>query len=99
MQESDHYFCGFSSEDANFRCSTPCSDGTAIACSHGQLCFYDTECDARVHPELYITDAPSPPTTSVPVNRDDKVNSAFCGVDWAEANTCTTKWCGVDMLW
>ena len=69
----------------------------SIACSHGQLCFYDTECDARVHPEYYITETPVPPPTPAPIDREHRDNFAFCGVDWAEANMCSTKWCGKDM--
>lgn len=30
LKESDHYFCGISFADANFRCGTPCSDGTGV---------------------------------------------------------------------
>lgn len=99
LKQSDHYFCGISREDANFRCGKSCTDGTALTCNHGQLCFYDTECDARVHPEYYETNEPTAATTPAPVSRDDRINFSFCGVDWAEANTCTTRWCGLDQDW
>eukprot|EP00804_Cyclotella_cryptica_P013107 CCRYP_002378-RB/>CCRYP_002378-RB protein AED:0.04 eAED:0.04 QI:1304/1/1/1/1/0.9/10/693/1105 len=96
LKESDHYFCGVTLENANSLCAIPCSDGTAVACDHGQLCFYGTECDARVRPDYYITDSPVPPPSPAPISRDDRINFSFCGVDWAEANTCSTKWCGKD---
>jgi len=45
--ESDHYFCGLGYTNL-FQCATPCPNGSPVdECPIGQLCFFDTPCDAR----------------------------------------------------
>jgi len=45
--ETDHYFCGLGYTNL-FQCATPCPNGSPVdECPIGQLCFFDTPCDAR----------------------------------------------------
>ena len=95
MQPTDHFFCGTALEDVNKMCNTrPCPDGTSTNCDHGQLCFKNTVCDARIRPDYGITQSPIKQPTYSPLASDAEEYFQFCGEDWAQANTCKMQWCG-----
>ena len=84
--KTDHYFCGVSYDDAISRCASHCASGSLNDCPTGEICFFDTPCDARM-----MTKGPSPPsptfspTTPAPVVYSSKLNKYFCGLDWQDA--------------
>jgi hypothetical protein len=84
--KTDHYFCGVSYDDAISRCASHCASGSLNDCPTGEICFFDTPCDARM-----MTKGPSPPsptfspTTPAPVVYSSKLNKYFCGLDWNDA--------------
>lgn len=86
VDNTDHYFCGKSYDDAISKCSTHCPSGNLNDCPFGEICFFNTPCDARM-----MTKAPSPPspsfspTTPAPVVHENKLNKYFCGYDWDDA--------------
>jgi hypothetical protein len=76
----DHYFCGKGYEDALSQCLTNCPSGSLNDCPDGEICFFNTPCDARM-----MTGAPQPPsptvspTTPAPVVYSSKLNKYYCG--------------------
>ena len=84
--KTDHYFCGRGYDDAISKCATHCPSGSLNDCPAGEICFFNTPCDARM---LTVAPAaPSPswsPTTPSPVVHNDKLNKYFCGWDWDDA--------------
>lgn len=82
----DHYFCGKGYEDAISQCLTNCPSGSLNDCPDGEICFFNTPCDARM-----LTIAPQPPsptvspTTPAPVVYSSKLNKYYCGYDWNDA--------------
>eukprot|EP00984_Skeletonema_dohrnii_P020255 scaffold9816_cov99-Skeletonema_dohrnii-CCMP3373.AAC.9 len=95
IQPTDHFFCGLQLEDINKKCNTqPCPDGTTTNCDYGQTCYKSTACDARIRPGYGVTQPPTIKPTPSPLASDAREYFSFCGVDWAEANTCKMQWCG-----
>ncbi len=92
--KTDHYFCGKGYEDALSKCLTHCPSGSLMECPDGEICFFNTPCDARL-----LTKAPSPPspttrpTTPAPVAYASKLNKYFCGYDWTDAQERCEIWC------
>lgn len=92
--KTDHYFCGKGYEDALSKCLTHCPSGSLMECPDGEICFFNTPCDARL-----LTKAPSPPspttrpTTPAPVVYASKLNKYFCGYDWTDAQERCEIWC------
>jgi hypothetical protein len=90
----DHYFCGKGYEDALSQCLTNCPSGSLNDCPDGEICFFNTPCDARM-----MTKAPSPPsptvspTTPAPVVYSSKLNKYYCGLDWNDAQERCEIWC------
>jgi len=86
VDKTDHYFCGKSYDDAISKCASHCPTGNLNDCPSGEICFFNTPCDARM-----MTRAPSPPspsfspTTPAPVVHENKLNKYFCGYDWDDA--------------
>ena len=86
VDKTDHYFCGKSYDDAISKCASHCPTGNLNDCPSGEICFFNTPCDARM-----MTGAPSPPspsfspTTPAPVVHENKLNKYFCGYDWDDA--------------
>lgn len=84
--KTDHYFCGRGYDDAVSQCASHCPSGSLMDCPAGEICFFNTPCDARM-----MTKAPSPPsptvspTTPAPVIYASKLNKYFCGYDWDDA--------------
>ena len=84
--KADHYFCGKGYDDAVSKCSAHCPSGSLNDCPSGEICFFNTPCDARM-----MTGAPAPPsptqrpTTPAPVVYASKLNKYFCGHDWDDA--------------
>ena len=62
------------------------NSGSLMDCPSGEICFFNTPCDARM-----MTKAPSPPsptvspTTPAPVIYASKLNKYFGGYDWDDA--------------
>ena len=84
--KTDHYFCGRGYDDAISKCSTHCPSGSLNDCPEGEICFFNTPCDARMMTRAPA--APSPtgsPTTPSPVVHENKLNKYFCGYDWDDA--------------
>jgi hypothetical protein len=44
---SDHYYCGIGFDNL-FGCAKHCPSGDQAECPDGQICFFNTPCDARV---------------------------------------------------
>ena len=90
----DHYFCGKGYEDALSQCLTNCPSGSLNDCPDGEICFFNTPCDARM-----MTGAPQPPsptvspTTPAPVVYSSKLNKYYCGYDWNDAQERCEIWC------
>lgn len=91
----DHYFCGKGYEDALSQCLTNCPSGSLNDCPDGEICFFNTPCDARL-----LTLAPQPantptvsPTTPAPVVYSSKLNKYYCGYDWNDAQERCEIWC------
>jgi len=90
----DHYFCGKGYEDALSKCLTNCPSGSLNDCPDGEICFFNTPCDARM-----MTGAPQPPsptvspTTPAPVVYSSKLNKYYCGYDWTDAQERCEIWC------
>ena len=90
----DHYFCGKGYEDAVSKCLTNCPSGSLNDCPDGEICFFNTPCDARM-----MTMAPQPPsptvspTTPAPVVYSSKLNKYYCGYDWNDAQERCEIWC------
>jgi hypothetical protein len=90
----DHYFCGKGYEDALSKCLTNCPSGSLNDCPDGEICFFNTPCDARM-----MTGAPQPPsptvspTTPAPVVYSSKLNKYYCGYDWDDAQERCEIWC------
>jgi hypothetical protein len=90
----DHYFCGKGYEDALSKCLTNCPSGSLNDCPDGEICFFNTPCDARM-----MTGAPQPPsptvspTTPAPVVYSSKLNKYYCGYDWNDAQERCEIWC------
>lgn len=88
VDKTDHYFCGKGYDDAITHCATHCPSGSLNDCPSGEICFFNTPCDARM-----MTRVPSPPsptyspTTPAPVKHGDKLNKYACGYDWDDAQT------------
>ena len=94
IDKTDHYFCGKGYDDARTRCGTHCPSGNMNDCPHGEICFTNTPCDARM-----MTIAPAPPspterpTTPSPVVYLSKHNKYYCGFDWDDAQERCEVWC------
>jgi len=92
--ETDHYFCGRGYDDAVAQCASHCPSGSLNDCPSGEICFFNTPCDARM-----MTGAPQPPsptnipTTPMPVVYSSKLNKYFCGYDWDDAQERCEVWC------
>ncbi|KAL7543497.1 hypothetical protein ACHAXR_012787 [Thalassiosira sp. AJA248-18] len=63
----DHNFCGLGFNNL-FGCAINCPNGSPSECPHGQLCYFNTPCDARYQGRLLgdPTLAPTPPPTLEP---------------------------------
>jgi hypothetical protein len=44
---TDHYFCGIGFDNL-FDCARPCPGGDSAECPTGQICYFNTPCDARI---------------------------------------------------
>ncbi|KAL9188929.1 hypothetical protein ACHAXT_011419 [Thalassiosira profunda] len=92
--KTDHYFCGKGYDDAVSKCASHCPSGSLNDCPPGEICFFNTPCDARM-----MTRAPSPPsptqhpTTPSPVVYTSKLNKYSCGYDWDDAQGRCEIWC------
>ncbi|KAL7552504.1 hypothetical protein ACHAWF_015751 [Thalassiosira exigua] len=87
---SDHNFCGMGFDNL-FQCSKHCPNGTPAECPPGQLCYFNTPCDARVEGSLLGAPTASPvraPTAGPTVYRHVVTigKSNFCGTDYNEAS-------------
>lgn len=54
---SDHYYCGLGFDNL-FGCAKHCPSGDQAECPNGQICFFNTPCDARVQtkkPTMSVT--------------------------------------------
>ena len=62
---SDHYYCGLGFDNL-FGCAKHCPSGDQAECPNGQICFFNTPCDARIQTKK--------PTVSVTTlnNNDNK---------------------------
>ncbi|KAL7521229.1 hypothetical protein ACHAWX_006146 [Stephanocyclus meneghinianus] len=62
---TDYYFCGLGF-DQLYDCAVHCPGGTQEECPEGQICYFNTPCDARLlstpAPSVTVTDI----TTSIP---------------------------------
>mmetsp|Transcript_30918 Transcript_30918/g.58716 ORF Transcript_30918/g.58716 Transcript_30918/m.58716 type:complete len:222 (-) Transcript_30918:30-695(-) len=80
-QDSNHYFCGASWDDASQNCDErqQCVGGTDDECesTEARICFGGTTCDSRVGHGSKFKFANVP--------HGDISNTRFCGVDWASA--------------
>ena len=94
VDRSDHYFCGAGYDDAITRCSSHCPSGSLNDCPAGEICFFNTPCDARM-----MTGSPQPPsptqspTTPAPVPYTSRLNKYYCGYDWDDAQERCEVWC------
>ncbi|KAL3815407.1 hypothetical protein ACHAXA_011525 [Cyclostephanos tholiformis] len=59
----DHYFCGLGFDNL-FDCAVPCPGGTSAECPIGQLCYFNTPCDARLIGKQVGSISPSPTDVS-----------------------------------
>lgn len=82
----DHYFCGIGIDNL-FDCAVNCPNGLPSECPHGQLCYFNTPCDAR----LKATE----PTEKAELDEKQQWvgpgKRNFCGEDVLDARKCTRE--------
>ena len=92
----DHYFCGRGYDDALTKCATNCPSGSLNDCPAGEICFFDTPCDARMMTRAPAEPGPTlRPTTPAPVPYASKMNKYYCGWDWDDAQERCVAWIAV----
>mmetsp|Transcript_24842 Transcript_24842/g.50905 ORF Transcript_24842/g.50905 Transcript_24842/m.50905 type:complete len:882 (-) Transcript_24842:147-2792(-) len=63
---TDHNFCGLGFDNL-FECAVHCPGGSLDECPPGQICYFDTQCDARIEGSLLGAPTPHPTNPPVPV--------------------------------
>jgi len=89
---ADHNFCGLGFDNL-FGCAIHCPNGSPVECPPGQLCYFNTVCDARIE-GVRLGDPTASPTTSSPTISRAPVEQTrppvvgaqnFCGVTVSDA--------------
>mmetsp|Transcript_43008 Transcript_43008/g.91461 ORF Transcript_43008/g.91461 Transcript_43008/m.91461 type:complete len:321 (-) Transcript_43008:15-977(-) len=86
---ADHNFCGLGFNNL-FGCAIKCPNGSPAECPSGQLCYFDTKCDARVEGIILgdPTRTPTPPPTHRPTISPKPTEYVDLGLPDGRSNFC-----------